>query len=81
MKIGSTPCHEHDDACERGASANITGRWSLGQPPAGSALAAASLIADDDPAQPRSLTLIAGPVDARINPGPVNGFAERKSLP
>ena len=34
---------------------------------------------DDD--QPRSLTLIAGPVDARINPEPVNEFAERKSLP
>jgi poly(3-hydroxybutyrate) depolymerase len=50
--------------------------------PCVAALAAASLMAeDDDPAQPRSITLMAGPVDARINPGPVNKFAERRSLP
>jgi poly(3-hydroxybutyrate) depolymerase len=43
-------------------------------------LAAASIMAqDNDPAQPRSVTLMAGPVDARINPGPVNAFAERRS--
>jgi polyhydroxyalkanoate depolymerase len=44
-------------------------------------LAAAALMAEDqDAAQPASLTLIAGPVDARVNPGPVNQFAERTSL-
>ena len=33
------------------------------------ALAAAAVMAQDgDPAQPRSLTLMAGPVDARVNP-------------
>jgi poly(3-hydroxybutyrate) depolymerase len=49
--------------------------------PGVAALAAASLMAqDDNPAQPQSLTLIAGPVDARVNPGPVNQFAERKTL-
>ena len=50
--------------------------------PCVAALAAASLMAeDDDPAQPQSITLMAGPVDARVNPGPVNQFAERRSLP
>lgn len=40
------------------------------------ALAAAALLAEDkDAAQARSLTLMAGPVDARINPSPVNRFA------
>ena len=37
------------------------------------ALAAAALMAEDDnPAQPRSLTLMAGPVDGRVNPTSVN---------
>lgn len=40
------------------------------------ALAAAALLAEDnDAAQARSLTLMAGPIDARINPSPVNHFA------
>jgi poly(3-hydroxybutyrate) depolymerase len=40
------------------------------------ALAATALMAeDDDPAQPRSLTLMAGPVDCRINPTGVNQLA------
>lgn len=40
------------------------------------ALAAAALLAEDrHPAQPRTLTLMAGPVDARENPSPVNRFA------
>lgn len=39
-------------------------------------LAALSLMAEDDHrAQPRSLTLMAGPVDARVNPGSVNRYA------
>jgi poly(3-hydroxybutyrate) depolymerase len=40
------------------------------------ALAAAALMAEDDhPCQPLSLTLMAGPVDARINPTKVNELA------
>ena len=43
-------------------------------------LAAAAVLAEDqDPAQPQSLILMAGPVDARLNPGPVNNFAGRVS--
>jgi polyhydroxyalkanoate depolymerase len=49
--------------------------------PCPAALAAAAIMADDgNPAQPQSLVLMAGPVDARINPGPVNAFAGRQSL-
>jgi poly(3-hydroxybutyrate) depolymerase len=45
------------------------------------ALAAAAIMAEDDnPAQPQSVILLAGPVDARINPGPVNRAANRGSL-
>jgi poly(3-hydroxybutyrate) depolymerase len=41
--------------------------------PCVAALAAAAVMAeDDDPAQPRSLTLMAGPVDCRVNPTGVN---------
>jgi poly(3-hydroxybutyrate) depolymerase len=40
------------------------------------ALAATSIMAEQDhPAQPRSLTLMAGPIDTRINPTSVNRFA------
>ena len=45
------------------------------------ALAAAALMAeDDDPAQPRSLTLMGGPVDARCNPTEVNKLALTKPI-
>ena len=45
------------------------------------ALAAAALMAeDDDPAQPRSLTLMGGPIDARINPTKVNELANSKPI-
>ena len=45
------------------------------------ALAAAALMAEDgDPAQPRSLTLMGGPVDARINPTKVNALAQTKPI-
>lgn len=44
-------------------------------------LAAAALMAeDDDPAQPRSLTLMAGPVDCQVNPTEVNRLATARSL-
>ena len=45
------------------------------------ALAAAALMAeDDDPAQPASLILMAGPIDARINPTAVNKLALGKPI-
>ncbi|HEY0200991.1 MAG TPA: polyhydroxyalkanoate depolymerase [Burkholderiaceae bacterium] len=44
--------------------------------PCVAALAATALMAEDDhPAQPRSLTLMAGPVDCRINPTEVDRLA------
>jgi poly(3-hydroxybutyrate) depolymerase len=49
--------------------------------PAPLVLAAVALMAaDDDPAQPRSLTLIAGPIDTRVNPSRVNAGAGRRPL-
>jgi poly(3-hydroxybutyrate) depolymerase len=49
--------------------------------PCVAALAAAALMAEDDhPAQPRSLTLMAGPVDCRVNPTEVNRLATSKPL-
>ncbi len=44
--------------------------------PCVAALAATALMAEDDhPAQPRTLTLMAGPVDCRVNPTEVNRLA------
>jgi polyhydroxyalkanoate depolymerase len=49
--------------------------------PTVAALAATALMAeDDDPARPASLTLMAGPIDTRVNPTKVNGFATQHSL-
>jgi poly(3-hydroxybutyrate) depolymerase len=49
--------------------------------PAVAALAAAALMAeDDDPALPPSLTLMAGPIDTRINPTKVNTLATGREL-
>lgn len=45
------------------------------------ALAAAALMAEDDnPAQPASLTLMAGPVDTRVNPTKVNELATGRPI-
>ncbi len=45
------------------------------------ALAAAALMAEDDnPAQPRSLTLMAGPIDCRVNPTTVNTLATSRPI-
>jgi poly(3-hydroxybutyrate) depolymerase len=45
------------------------------------ALAATALMAeDDDPCQPLSLTLMAGPIDTRINPTKVNELATGRSI-
>jgi polyhydroxyalkanoate depolymerase len=49
--------------------------------PCVAALAAVAIMAEDgNPAQPLSMTLMAGPVDTRINPTRVNRFAESRSL-
>lgn len=49
--------------------------------PCVAALAATALMAEDDhPAQPRSLTLMAGPVDCRVNPSAVNELATSKPI-
>ncbi|MFS8973156.1 polyhydroxyalkanoate depolymerase [Cupriavidus necator] len=49
--------------------------------PTVAALAAAALMAEDgDPAQPPSMTLIAGPIDARVNPTKVNELAMSRSI-
>lgn len=49
--------------------------------PCAHALAAISLMAaDDHPDQPRSMTLMAGPIDTRINPTKVNELATGKSI-
>jgi polyhydroxyalkanoate depolymerase len=45
------------------------------------ALAAAAVMAEDDnPAQPRSLTLMAGPIDCRVNPTAVNDLATGRPI-
>jgi poly(3-hydroxybutyrate) depolymerase len=44
-------------------------------------LAAVAVMAEaDDPAQPRSMTLMAGPIDTRINPTKVNALAKKRSI-
>ena len=49
--------------------------------PCVSVLSAAAVMAEDDnPAQPRSLTLMAGPVDCRINPTEVNKLANERPI-
>jgi poly(3-hydroxybutyrate) depolymerase len=49
--------------------------------PCVAALVAASVMAQgDNPAQPRSMTLMAGPIDTRVNPTKVNALAKSKSI-
>jgi poly(3-hydroxybutyrate) depolymerase len=49
--------------------------------PAVPALAATAVMAEaDDPAQPRSITLMAGPIDTRINPTKVNELAQSRPV-
>ncbi|CAB3701241.1 polyhydroxyalkanoate depolymerase [Paraburkholderia rhynchosiae] len=49
--------------------------------PTVAALAAVALMADDDhPAQPASMTLMAGPIDTRVNPTRVNELAKSKPI-
>jgi polyhydroxyalkanoate depolymerase len=49
--------------------------------PCVAALAAAAIMAEDEhPSQPASVVLMAGPVDARVNPGRTTRMAARQSL-
>ena len=49
--------------------------------PCVAALVSASVMAQaDNPAQPRSMTLMAGPIDTRVNPTKVNLLAKSKSI-
>lgn len=50
------------------------------QPCAAALVAAAVLAEDDHIAQPRSITLMAGPIDCRINPTAVNHLANSRPL-
>jgi len=50
------------------------------QPCVAALVATAIMAEDDNPAQPRSLTLMAGPVDCRINPTGVNTLATSKPI-
>jgi len=43
--------------------------------------AAALMAADDDPIQPRTITLMGGPIDTRINPTTPNDYAMKRTLP
>jgi poly(3-hydroxybutyrate) depolymerase len=50
------------------------------QPTVAALVATAVMAADRDPATPRSLTLMAGPIDTRINPTRVNELAKSRSI-
>jgi poly(3-hydroxybutyrate) depolymerase len=68
--------HLMDFMAEIGPGAHLMAVCQPGVP----VLAATALMAEDrNPAQARSLILMAGPVDARIDPGPVNDFATKIS--
>jgi poly(3-hydroxybutyrate) depolymerase len=50
------------------------------QPCVPALVASAVLAADHDPCEPRSLTLISGPIDTRVNPTSINLAAQRRPL-
>ncbi len=50
------------------------------QPCVAALVAAAVMAQDDNPAQPRSMTLMAGPIDTRVNPTKVNDLAKGKPI-
>jgi polyhydroxyalkanoate depolymerase len=50
------------------------------QPCVAALVVAAIMAEDDNPAQPRSMTLMAGPVDTRINPTKVNELANSRPI-
>ena len=53
---------------------------SVCQPTVGTLAAVAVMAADQSPNQPRSMTLMAGPIDCRINPSVVNKLATEKPI-
>lgn len=69
--------HLIDFLSEIGPGAHL---MAVCQPCVPALASAAVMAADNHPAQPSSLILMAGPVDARINPGPVNQAATRASF-
>ena len=63
------------------AESGARAHWVAVCQPCVAALAATALMAEDDrPDQPQSLTLMAGPVDCRINPTEVNKLAVSKPI-
>ncbi|CAG9247439.1 Poly(3-hydroxybutyrate) depolymerase [Paraburkholderia unamae] len=50
------------------------------QPTVASLAAVSLMAADNDPAQPASMTLMAGPIDCRVNPTAVNALANSKPI-
>lgn len=60
-----------------GPDANI---MAVCQPCVPAVMAVALLARDDDPVQPQTLTLMAGPIDTRANPTRVNEMAYRRPL-
>jgi poly(3-hydroxybutyrate) depolymerase len=60
-----------------GAGAHVIG---VCQPCAALLAAVAAMAEADNPAQPRSMTLMAGPIDTRVNPTAVNELATGNSL-
>jgi poly(3-hydroxybutyrate) depolymerase len=50
------------------------------QPCVAALVAAAVMAQGDNPAQPRSMTLMAGPIDTRVNPTKVNDLAKSKPI-
>ena len=50
------------------------------QPCVAALVAAAVMAQGDHPAQPRSMTLMAGPIDTRVNPTKVNALAKSKPM-
>jgi polyhydroxyalkanoate depolymerase len=50
------------------------------QPCAAALVAAAVMAQGDNPAQPRSMTLMAGPIDTRVNPTKVNALAKGRPI-
>lgn len=53
---------------------------SVCQPTVGTLAAVAVMAAENNPNQPRSMTLMAGPIDCRINPSVVNKLATEKPI-
>lgn len=69
--------HLIDFLTEMGTGSHIV---AVCQPCVAALVAAAVMAKDDHPAQPRSMTLMAGPIDTRVNPTKVNELAKSKPM-